>query len=114
MQGRLVLLDQQQVVAPNVVDLLAERALAEQGVAGEYAPMPVHAINQVGRHGELGLGLVGVHGDRFMHEDDPLLVAERAQSMHRSLIGKPQSPPLSLAVDRHALGNSIGRGHRAG
>lgn len=116
MQSRLVLLDEQQIVAPGRPDLGTEGVLAKQGVAREHPSVPVQTIEQRGGDGQLGLGLVGAHRDRFVRQHDSLLMAEGAQGVHRTaLSGKPQPAPLRLAVNGDALRSRLsGRRHGAG
>ena len=53
----LVVLDDQQVVAARLHDLLAELALTEQGVAGEHPSVPVQAGDEDGGPGQFRFGL---------------------------------------------------------
>ena len=53
-----LLLDDEQVVAAAFDHLLADGALAEEGIASEHAPLPVDALDEVRSNAQLRLGLV--------------------------------------------------------
>ena len=65
LQARLILLDKEEVVAPLRDDLLAEVALAEDGVAGDDAALDRQDAQQF----QGGLVLVGLGIDFDLHED---------------------------------------------
>lgn len=113
-QGRLVVPHDQQVVAPRVEHLTAQRALAEERVPGQHPPTPVEASEQGRGDRAFRLGLVGGAVDRLLGQDDALLVAEGGEGVDRAAASLEAQPPaLRLAVAGDPLAAprlGIGRG----
>ena len=131
-QGRLILLDRQQVVPACRPHLAAEAALAEERIAGEHAVAPIEAGHQRWGHAErrrrfAALARGGGRGDRLdrrMGEHEPSVVTHRTEGMDRTPLRAEAEPAaLGLAVDgnpvqgdgRGSSGGDVrrqGRGHR--
>ena len=79
-ERRLVGLDDEQVIAARVQHLLAELPLTEERIAGQHAILPVHACHQRGGDAQFGLRLLGGDLNRFLGQDDALLVAKALSS----------------------------------
>ncbi len=103
-EGALVLFDQDQVVPAPLQHLLADRALAIPGIAGENPPALVEGSDDLGDHGELCLRFGGRGRDRHLAQHNVLLVAEGGERVNhpgRRVGGEPSA--LSFAIDGHAL-----------
>ena len=99
---RLVALDEHEVIAARVHDLLAQPALAGQGIAREYASL---VGDERGGGGEFGGGFVTTRRDGHLREHETGVVTDGTEHVDRT--GREQLPcksaPLGFAVHRHPL-----------
>ena len=103
-QRGLIGFDRQEIVPAGVEDLLTEVPLTEQGVPGQHPAMPVNPLQQAGRDGKLGFGLVAPLLDRLTGQDHAIVMAEGDERMDRAaarLILEPS--PVRLPIDGNAL-----------
>ena len=114
-EGGLILLDQHEGVATGRQYLLAQTALAEEGIPGENAPAPVDLRDEGGGDGEFARSLVRPMSNRLVCKHDPVVVAERGQGVDRAATRRiRQAPALGLAIDAHALPPAPARPGRGG
>lgn len=109
----LGLLDQHDRVPARRADLAANRALAEQGVAGPHpaAPVDLGGERRSDRQLRLGFGSARRARDRLVRKDAAVVVAESAQGMHRTAPRwKPEPAALGFPVAGDALESAIRRG----
>lgn len=101
-EGALIPLDRDQIVAAGILHLLAERSLAKQGVPRQHAVPPANAVEQGRGHGQLGLAPVRIdrRRDGFLRQHHARGMAEGAERVHRTAAaGEAQAAALGLAIN---------------